>query len=67
MDRGNGMRVRNEEQFRNRKIELMEKCYECFAIHGLNNAGIRSLGNYCGINSAVLYTYFDNLDDLIIS
>lgn len=61
------MRVRNEEQFKNRKIELMEKCYECFSIYGLNNVGIRSLGNYCGINSAVLYTYFENLDDLIIS
>lgn len=60
------MRVRNEEQFQNKKIELMEKCYECYAENGLNSVGIRALGAYCGCNSAVLYTYFNDLDDLII-
>lgn len=44
----------------------MEKCYECFADHGLHGTGIRALGKYCGCNPAVLYTYFEDLDDLII-
>lgn len=60
------MRERNEERFLKRKTELMEKCYECFAEKGLYGVGIRALGAYSGCNSAVLYTYFDNLDDLII-
>ena len=37
------MRVRNEEQHRNRKQELMEKCFECFAENGLSSVGIRAL------------------------
>lgn len=60
------MRIRNEEQFLQRKTELMEKCYECFAENGLSSVGIRALGKYCGCNSATIYTYFKDLDDLIV-
>lgn len=60
------MRVRNEEQHLKRKIELMEKCYECYAEHGLTSVGIRTLAKACECNSATLYTYFRDLDDLII-
>lgn len=60
------MRLRNEEQYQNRKNELMEKCFECFAENGLSGTGIRALGRYCGCNPANLYTYFDDLDDIII-
>lgn len=60
------MRVRNEERYRQRRIELMEKCYECFADNGLSSVGIRALAKHCGCNSAVFYNYFDDLDDLIV-
>lgn len=60
------MRVRNEEQFQAKKIELMEKCYECYAENGLNSVGIRGLAKACNTNPSVLYTYFDDLDDLIV-
>ncbi len=60
------MAVYTKEQFLAKKIDLMEKCYECFAEHGLHGTGIRALGKYCGCNPAVLYTYFEDLDDLII-
>lgn len=60
------MRTYSEERFLNRKTELMEKCYECFAENGLIGTGIRALGQHCGCNSAVLYTYFKDLDDLIV-
>lgn len=60
------MAVLNEEAHKERKEELMKKCYECFAENGLANTGIRTLGKYCGCNSATLYLYFKNLDDLII-
>lgn len=60
------MRVRNEEQFQAKKIELMEKCYECYAENGLNSVGIRGLAKACNTNPSVLYTYFEDLDDLIV-
>lgn len=44
----------------------MEKCYDCFAEYGLHGTGIRALGKHCGCTSNMLYTYFENLDDLII-
>lgn len=54
------------EQFLAKKIDLMEKCYDCFAENGLHGTGVRTLGKYCGFNAAMLYTYFKDLDDLII-
>lgn len=60
------MRVRNEEQYMSRKAELMEKCFDCYADNGLSSVGIRALAEACGCNSAVLYTYFKDLDDLIV-
>ncbi len=60
------MRVRNEEHFQNRKIELMEKCFECFAEIGLSEVGVRALAKHCDCNVAVFYNYFEDLDDLIV-
>ena len=60
------MRVRNEEEFRRKKNEIMEKCYECYAEHGLGAVGIKGLARACGCTSANLYTYFADLDDLIV-
>ncbi len=44
----------------------MDKCFDCYAEHGLGNVGIKALGKACGIASGSLYTYFDDLDDLIV-
>ena len=60
------MRVRNEEQYRHRKQELMEKSFECFAENGLCGVGIRALAPHCDCNVAVFYNYFTDLDDLIV-
>lgn len=49
-----------------KKIEIMEKCYDCYAEHGLGSVGIKVLAQACGISSGNLYFYFENLDDLII-
>lgn len=49
-----------------KKKEIMEKCFECYCDNGLRDTGIKDLGQYCGMTSANLYSYFDNLDDLII-
>ena len=60
------MRVRNAAQFQHRKEELMEKCFDCYAEHGFGSVGIKGLAEACGCSSAALYTYFDDLDDLIV-
>lgn len=60
------MRTLNEELHERRKQEIMEKCFDCYAEHGLNNVGIKGLGKACGMASGVIYNYFENLDDLII-
>ena len=60
------MRVRDEEEFRRKQTDIMEKCFECYAENGLASVGIRKLAEACGCNSAVIYTYFRDLDDLII-
>ena len=54
------------EHFEAKKAEIMEKCFDCFTENGLYGTGIRALGKYCGFNHAVLYTYFKDLDDLIV-
>lgn len=66
LGKGEDLSVFNEKAHNAKKVELMEKCYECFAESGLQGTGIRALGRYCGCNPALLYTYFENLDDLIV-
>ena len=56
-----------EAQRNSKKTELMEKCYEGLAELGLHGTGIRTLAKYCGYNTTMIYTYFNGLDDLIIS
>ena len=60
------MAVFNKEMHELRKLELMEKCFECYADNGLSGVGIRFLGQYCKTNPANLYTYFKDVDDIII-
>lgn len=60
------MRTINETQHEQRKVEIMEKCFDCYAEHGLNNVGIKGLGKACEMASGCIYNYFENLDDLII-
>ena len=60
------MAVFNEDMHAAKKRELMEKCFECYADNGFSGVGIRFLGQYCGTNPANLYTYFKDVDDIII-
>lgn len=55
-----------EEQWNAKKTEIMEKCFEAFTELGLHGTGLRSIAAYCDYNTSVIYTYFENLDDLII-
>lgn len=60
------MKIRNEKIYQKKKNEIMEKCFDCYAEAGLSSVGIKTLAKSCNLTSGSLYTYFDNLDDLII-
>ncbi|MDD5952498.1 MAG: TetR/AcrR family transcriptional regulator, partial [Oscillospiraceae bacterium] len=55
-----------DENWNGKKIELMEKCFDAFAELGLHGTGIRGVAKLCGCNASMIYTYFKDLDDLII-
>lgn len=60
------MRIRNEESFLKKKQDIMVKCYDCYAENGLFGVGIKTVAKACGYTQANLYTYFEDLDDMIV-
>ena len=60
------MRTTNEEARRAKTIEIMEKCFDCYAENGFASVGIKAIAEVCGCSVANIYQYFDNLDDLIV-
>ena len=50
-----------EQQHNERKREMMEKCFECYAENGLTGAGIKALAAACGCT-----TYDDYIVDLYV-
>lgn len=60
------MRTLNEELHQKKKVEIMEKCFDCYAEYGFSNVGIKALAKACNLSAGNFYTYFENLDDLVI-
>ena len=60
------MRVRNEEQYGEKKEQIMQACFCCYAENGLHGTGIAALAKAAGVSKATLYTYFKDIDDIII-
>ena len=58
--------MRTEEQHRERKNEIMKKCFDCLSENGLAETSVRKLAKAAGISAGNIYTYFDSVDDLII-
>lgn len=44
----------------------MEKCFECYAENGFHGTGIKQLAEKCGCTASNLYTYFENVDELVV-
>ena len=63
---GTPLRTVNEEARRHKQIDIMEKCFDCYAENGFASVGVKAIADACGCNVASLYQYFDNLDDLIV-
>lgn len=59
------MRVRNNAVFNEKKEQIMQACFECFAENGLHGTGISAVAEYAGISKATLYVYFSDVDQLI--
>lgn len=60
------VRVVNEAVHQAKKVDIMEKCFDCYAEHGFGSVGVKALAKSCGLTSGSLYVYFENLDDLVI-
>ena len=60
------MRTVNEEARMAKQIEIMEKCFDCYAENGLGGVGVKAISDACGCNVSSLYQYFENLDDIIV-
>lgn len=60
------IKCKNPTKFSKRKIEIMEKSYECYAENGFHGTGIKALAQNCGCAPANFYLYFTGLDDLIV-
>ena len=58
--------MQTSEQHMQKKIAIMERCYDCYAEHGLTGTGIQQLADACGCTKGNLYSYFKNLDELIV-
>ena len=54
------------ELHQQKKEILMERCFDCYAEHGLTGTGVKALAEACGCTPGNLYAYFENLDDLIV-
>ena len=55
-----------EQLHEQKKKYIMEKCFECYAEHGLTGTGVKMLADACGCTRGNFYSYFENLDQLII-
>lgn len=58
--------MKTEQQHNEKKIAIMEKCFECYAENGLTGTGVQMLAEACNCTKGNLYAYFKNLDELII-
>ena len=66
MEGRSSLRTVNEEARRHKQIEIMEKCFDCYAENGFSSVGIKAIAKACDLSVATLYLYFENLDDLIV-
>ena len=55
-----------KEQWNTKKEVFLEKCFDCFAEYGLHGTGVRALAKHCGCTTNMLYTYFNNIDEMIV-
>ncbi|MDD7157774.1 MAG: TetR/AcrR family transcriptional regulator [Firmicutes bacterium] len=60
------MRTRNQQEYTDKKRRIMTACFECYAQKGLHGTGISALAQAADVSQATLYTYFADIDQLIV-
>ena len=60
------MRSIKQNNYQERKIELLERCFDVFCEHGLENTTLLMLSKTCGITNATMLYYFGSKDNIII-
>lgn len=54
------------EAIANNKIRLINTAMEIIRKHGISSVSVRSLGDLVGMNSALIYRYFKDIDEVIL-
>ncbi|MFR6064683.1 MAG: TetR/AcrR family transcriptional regulator [Eubacterium sp.] len=49
-----------------RRIELLEICFDTFCKYGLENTGMHKLAEACGITNGALIYYFGSKDNIVV-
>lgn len=49
-----------------RRTEFLERCFETFCEHGLENTSLQKLADACGVTNGALIYYFGSKDNLIV-
>lgn len=60
------MAVYSKEKWDGKKVVLMENIFEGFSELGLHGTGLRALTDVCDFAPSMIYTYFDDLDDILV-
>lgn len=58
--------ILSEQEKEAKRIRIMETCFAYYCKHGLNDTGMKALGEACGMNHSSFYNYFESLDELIV-
>ena len=49
-----------------RRVALLETCFEVFCKNGLENTGLKMLAEACGVTNGALLYYFETKDNIVI-
>lgn len=58
--------MRSVNYMAEKKKAVMEACFNCYCETGLAGTGMKALAQACNMSPGNLYSYFNDLDDLII-
>lgn len=58
--------MQDEKGSPDRRVALLETCFEVFCKNGLENTGLKMLAEACGVTNGALLYYFDSKDNIII-
>ncbi len=61
-----GVIVLSEEQRTQKRLNILQCCFELFVQQGLENTSVNDLAKYCKTYKAALYEYFSSKDEIVL-